>query len=258
MNIKLLIHTMIYNFKKEFSYKIDFFGDLFSNCIFYSFQLILFSTIFSYINHLENWNKNSFYLSFLFYIFIFFSIESFNKSISDFFRMIFSGKIAPYLCCPIPLYFLIFIYFFSPAKLILSFLFLLYILYYSFQIGILHSIYEILLLILILGTLIFINLIYIFMLNFLSLFAQRELPVEYIHHEVFSLNLIPPTIYNSKVFYTLLISFPLILSAALPVYIFEFKKFEFIYYLLPLFFIMIFITKILLRKIKNYYGMFGG
>ncbi|RDB35393.1 ABC-2 family transporter protein [Spirobacillus cienkowskii] len=258
MSLKIIKQTIICNFKKEFTYKIDFFCDIACNILFYSFQLIIFSTVFSYVNKVEEWSYQSFYLGFLFYIFIYFSIEAFTSSISNFFELLFEGKIAPLLCAPVSLLYLIFFRFFSPNKIIVSSLFFMYLLYYLFSNNIINIFNELFLLFLVLFVIILINLIYIFILNFLVLLSERQIPVEYIHGELFGLSLIPPTIYSSKIFYSLLAGFPIILSSSIPVFIFEHKKFYYLYYLFPIAIIFVLLTIIMLKKIKHYYGVFGG
>ncbi|APJ02766.1 ABC-2 family transporter protein [Silvanigrella aquatica] len=258
MSIKILFKTLYYNFKTELSYKFDFISDFILTLSYYTFILYLFKIIFSYNNSFDFWRIEDFYISFLVFLSMNFILEATSDSLNDFFDKLFQGKIDSYLCKPIKFYFLIFISFMMPTKILIAIIFNIYMFFYLYFNNYFNSFKNLILFLVSIIIVNIINILFTFIIHSLTLLSDKNLSVGVIQYNIMQLCFVPPTVFSISTLTTLVIILPTIVSSAIPVLILIYSKYYFLYLLLIPLIIMTLISIIIIKKFMNFVRYFGG
>ncbi len=258
LNLNKIFSIFLINYKREMSFKFDFFSDLILGAIYNIFLLLVFKIIFSYIKFLPDWTYEDLFISFLLYNSITYFLESVIESVSEAFNNIYEGKFEPYVCKPLSIHFLLVFYFFKPTRFILSLIMILCTSIYIFNLGHFKSILEFIYFSFSLIMILSINVFFIFILNILTLISERALHLEVVHHFIMELCFIPPKVYGEKLLNLILIFIPVILTSSLPVLIIVYNKYYLFYMLIFVFILFLSITMYIFKNISKLLKNFGG
>lgn len=210
------------SWKSQMIYRLDFFGNLALLFWSYGLQYIFFSEVFQYTNHLAGWSEVQTFVVFSILIFITLSVETVGRSILEFFRVLHRGNIDPFLLKPIPISKLLWLRWCRPVNIIPLMLWT--------AISVNHRLFKevnelaggyqgLLVLAFLIGLAILANICFMTLVSLMTFVIQRELPVDYIHEQVFRLAILPVTVYSRVGSCFMSVILPVAVSGAVPLII---------------------------------------
>ncbi len=208
--------------KASSTYKTNFIGSLVVALFANSFRILFVDSLFQFSNSIAGWTLQDLYGLVLTMMFLSFLIDLFASSVHSFFASMVTGRSDVLLLQPVPIPFLIFLRWLSAHELVIcitlavlcSFLFDISILFTSISA-------SASLLITIISSIV-VNISFITILHTISFIGQRALPIDYIHIELSKMNLIPPSLFNQSVLNTVVLFFPMVVSAGITVLSFKY------------------------------------
>lgn len=258
--MKLFIHYIFLNCKRQMAYKFNFFANLILVLVFYFFQLIFIEQLLSFKGDFSDTIPE--YLILIFFVFsiLSLSIDIFSSSIYFFFKTLAKGGIEPFLTKPVSIYQTIIFKHIKPFNIILILVIVLFIFYTSEIFSIKISTFLWFKFGVALFCSFILNILFIFTLNLLTFTSQRFLPIDYIHSEIFSLSIVPISLYPKSIINWIVIMLPIGLSSSLPVAILNennnMNTLLIIYILITI--VMFLFSKYLLKKALKKFNGLGG
>ena len=200
------------------------------------------------------------YLILIFFVFsiLSLSINIFSSSIYSFFKTVSKGNIEPLLVKPTSIYETIFLKHTKPLNIVLIILISTFIFYTTkiFSIDVELMVWTKFALAIFCSFIL--NILFIFILNLLTFVTGRFLPIDYIHEEVYSLSIVPISLYPKGVLKYLIMILPIGISASFPVFILEKDNNFLLTLFISITLISLLITIYLFKKaFKNFNGLGG-
>ena len=207
------------SWKSQMIYRLDLFSQLALMFWSYGLQYVFFSEVFHYTNDLAGWTEVQTFAVFSILIFITLSVETIGRSILEFFRVLHRGNIEPFLLKPISISKLLWLRWCRPVNVIPLFLWTAASVHHRLfnDVSELVGGYPGLLALAFLICLaILANICFMTLVSLMTFVIQRELPVDYIHEQVFRLAILPVTVYSRLGSYMMSVILPIAVSGAVP------------------------------------------
>ncbi|MCZ2159128.1 ABC-2 family transporter protein [Bartonella sp. 220] len=202
--------------KNSSAYKANLVGYIGLTFIVTLIRLFYADSIYQNTNSLKGWTLEEFDGLIFFMLVISLLLNTFASSINNFFYALLSGKLEPLLMQPVPLVYHMLLRWANNNNLL--------ILLGLLVLGALYNIpkldFTLLSITITLLTVLFAvisNLAFVTLLHSISLLSQKYLPVEYIHSEMFKLNLLPPHLFGTMSLIAIISFVPSLVGAGVTV-----------------------------------------
>lgn len=256
------LYTLLHlSLKSEMAYAGSFIWYALFSFINYIFMFIFISSIFLFTDDIAGWTEDE--MKYIFYTSVLVGLltQAFAASVFDFFKLVSQGKIEPYLVMPIKRLQLLFFrwselsIFLSIALVIVLFVF--YTVHFTkaeLYLDVLHTAGYVT------GVLVavLVNMFFIASLSCLTFLTQREVPVDYIHEDIYRLAILPASLFPNNSLIPILVVIPVVISASAPATILVKGDFELFYFLILAMLTSATFFKITYSKLIQNFDLLGG
>ena len=215
--MKKFLAYVLNSLKNSSVYKANLGGYIILTFIVTLFRLLYADSIYQNISSLKGWTIEEFEGLIFLMLTISLLLNTFSTSINNFFYQLLSGKLEPLLMQPIPIFYHMSLRWSNNNNLLI--LLVLFVLG-AFYVDISAINFGFLSIVITLLTVLFAvisNLAFVTLLHSISFLSQRYLPVEYIHTEMFKLNLLPPHLFGGMTLITIISLAPSFVGAGVAV-----------------------------------------
>ncbi|EJF77891.1 ABC-type uncharacterized transport system, permease component [Candidatus Bartonella washoeensis] len=182
--------------KNSSAYKANLVGYIALTFIVTLIRLLYADSIYQNTSSLKGWTLEEFNGLIFFMLVISLLLNTFASSINNFFYALLSGKLEPLLMQPVPLVYHMLLRWANNNNLLILFGLLILNALYVNMLKLDFTLLSITITLLTVFFTVISNLAFVTFLHSISLLSQKYLPVEYIHSEMFKLNLLPPHLFG--------------------------------------------------------------